>query len=47
MTEKDLRLLAEKLWHNKIELLAHLEKAQIEFKTLKEGADTRFNMMLR
>jgi hypothetical protein len=42
-----LRTLAEKLWLGKLELLAHLEKAQVELKTLKEGTDARTGYYMR
>ncbi len=37
MDAESLRKEAVKLWHSKLELLAHLEKAQIEIKLLREN----------
>lgn len=38
---------AQQLWKNKLELLAHLEKAQIELKTLQESNELRVGLYLK
>ncbi len=47
MTETQLREMVEKLWHNKLELLAHLEKVQIQLKTNKQTNDSKLNSYMR
>jgi hypothetical protein len=37
MTENMLRKFAEETWVSKLELLAHLEKAQIELRAMRES----------
>ena len=37
----------QELWVSKLELLAHLEKAQIELKTVAENTESRIGLYLR
>lgn len=47
MTEKQAKETAEKLWHSKLELLAHLEKAQVQLNSLKTNMDSRINLYIK
>ena len=47
MTHEQTLATAKSLWDSKLELLAHLEKAQIELSTIKENVDARINLYAR
>jgi hypothetical protein len=47
LTEAQLKMQAQLLWKNKLELLAHLEKAQIELKTAQESTELRVGLYLK
>lgn len=47
MTSDQILANAKSLWNSKLQLLAHLEKAQIQLATLKESVDARINLYAR
>ena len=47
LNEAQLKMQAQQLWKSKLELLAHLEKAQIELKTMQESNELRVGLYLK
>ncbi|EFX60280.1 hypothetical protein DAPPUDRAFT_344259 [Daphnia pulex] len=47
LNEAQLRMQAQQLWKSKLELLAHLEKVQIELKMAQESTELRVGLYLK
>jgi hypothetical protein len=47
MNEAQLKMQAQQLWRSKLELLAHLEKAQIELKVAQQSTELRVGLYLK